>query len=93
MITPPLTKYTGETLPQLPARRSNPHPHKRYNRPTLHADVFVDDEIVVAQGTPAHLNRIRQQLLHLNDTVFRPNDDTWSTPLSLRPEPISLKKL
>ncbi|KAL7576529.1 hypothetical protein ACA910_018027 [Epithemia clementina (nom. ined.)] len=68
-----------------------PHPgriHTRH-RPLAYADVFVDDEILVGQGSHARLNRFRRQLLHLNDAVFRPNDamDT------IRKEPISLKKL
>ena len=44
--------------------------------PALHyADVYIDDEILVAQG-PAHaLNKFRRQVFHVNDQVFRPNDD------------------
>jgi hypothetical protein len=54
-------------------------------------DVFVDDEIQVAQGSPARLNRIRRVLLHCNDMVFRPNDtQDKGTP---RRQPISESKL
>ena len=60
--------------------------------PPLHyADVFVDDEILVAQGDPASLSAFWRKLLHLNNCVFRPND--VADDPSIRREPISLKKL
>ena len=64
---------------------------RRRRRPLRYADVFVDDEILVAQGDPASLNVFWQKLLHLNDRVFRPNDAADDP--STRREPISLKKL
>jgi hypothetical protein len=41
-----------------------------------HADVFVDDEILAAQGSDSQLRRIqqRQLMVHLNDLVLQPND-------------------
>ena len=38
-----------------------------------YADVYIDDEILVAQG-PAHaLNKFCHQVFHINDWVFRPD--------------------
>ena len=67
------------------------HRAHRRRRPLRYADVFVDDEILAAQGDPASLNAFRCKLLHLNDRVFRPNDE--ANDPSIRREPISLKKL
>ena len=67
------------------------HRSRRRRRPLRYADVFVDDEILVAQGDPASLNAFHRKLLHLNDRVFHPNDE--ADDLSIRREPISLKKL
>ena len=75
---------TTTRLPQQPRRVQ----HRL--TPLAYADVFVDDEVLLAQGTPARINRFRRQVLHLNDAVFRPNDP--SDPAS-RKEPISTKKL
>ena len=69
---------------------SGPRPRRR-RRPLRYADVFVDDEILVAQGNPASLNTFRRKLLHLTDRVFRPNDAADDS--SIRREPISLTKL
>ena len=70
------------------------HPPTRLQRraPTLrYVDVYIDDEILVAQG-PAHaLNKFRRQVFHNNDHVFRPNDGQDDP--SIRHEPISAKKL
>lgn len=44
------------------------------NSPVAYFDVFVDDTIGVAQGSRPRLERLRRQLLHTNDEVFRPND-------------------
>ena len=62
------------------------HTQKRLH----HVDVFVDDEIVAAQGNRHQLDRARRHLLHLNDNVFRPNDTLDS---KARKEPVSRKKL
>ena len=81
--------------PHLPLQRPVPVPTsvraRRHRRPLRYADVFIDDEILVAQGDPASLNAFRRKLLHLNDRVFRPNDATDDP--STRREPISLTKL
>ena len=69
---------------------SGPRPRRR-RRPLRYADVFVDDEILVAQGSPASLNTFRRKLLHLTDRVFRPNDAADDS--SIWREPISLTKL
>jgi len=71
----------------LPARRQSPLP----SQPLAYADVYVDDEIVLGQGSSARLHRLRNILLHVNDAVFRPNDD--ADRARLRAEPISEKKL
>ena len=64
---------------------------RRRRRPLRYADVFLDDEILVAQGDRASLNTFQCKLLHLNDRVFRPNDAADDP--SIRREPLSLKKL
>ncbi len=64
--------------------------HHKQVSPACHVDVYVDDELAVAQGNIPRLNRIRRGLLHLNDAVFRPNDDL--DPPNRR-EPVSTKKL
>ena len=79
---------TPRRISGLPARR--PLQQRLPRDPAFHVDVFVDDEIAVAQGPAPRLNRLRRQLLHINDQVFRPNDPADSPA---RRETISLKKL
>ena len=57
--------------------------------PLLHFDVFVDDSIGLAQGEQAHLQAVRREFLHVNDTVFRRN----APDEPQRREPTSTKKL
>jgi hypothetical protein len=57
--------------------------------PTQEIDVYVDDFIAIAQGSPPQLNAVRNTLLHSIDAVFRPNDEGDD----VRAEPVSLKKL
>ena len=71
-----------------------PHPPNRLQRwvPALcYADVYIDDEILVAQGSAPALNKFCHQVLHINDWVFYPNE-RQDDPLIQR-EPISTKKL
>jgi hypothetical protein len=56
-----------------------------------YADVYMDDELLAAQGSKARLNRVRRVLLHTNDLVLRPNDA--EDDAEGRREPISQKKL
>ncbi|KAL7563794.1 hypothetical protein ACA910_000120 [Epithemia clementina (nom. ined.)] len=58
-------------------------------RPLAYTDVDIDDEIMVAQGTVARLNRLRRVLMHCNDMVFRSNDD--DNAHTDRREPMSVK--
>jgi hypothetical protein len=69
-----------------PRRQSSPA-----SLPLAYADVYVDDEIVLGQGSSARLHRLRNILLHVNDAVLRPNDA--ADRARLRAEPISEKKL
>jgi Reverse transcriptase (RNA-dependent DNA polymerase). len=57
--------------------------------PTAEVDVYVDDFIGIAQGSPKRLDNVRNHLLHQVDKVFRPNDQEDT----IRAEPVSLKKL
>jgi hypothetical protein len=68
-------------------------PETSPNQPTLptqHFDVYVDDFIGVAQGTPEQLNNTRRKLFHCIDQVFRP---VSAEDPDTRQEPISTKKL
>ena len=73
-------------LPQLP-----PPQQRHHRRPLAYGDVFVDDEILLAQGTPNQLQRFKRQALHLNNQIFRANDH-HDNP-TVRKEPISESKL
>ena len=73
-------------LPQLP-----PAQRRHHRRPLAYSDVFVDDEILLAQGTPPQLHRFKCQALHINDWIFRAND-LHDNP-TVRKEPISESKL
>ncbi len=95
IIVPPpkVTTTTRLAAPPFPPAgpfRTTKRRRRKRRKPTLHVDVYVDDEIAVAQGSPPKLNRLRRGLLHINDSVFRPNDN--QDPQSRR-EPISIKKL
>jgi hypothetical protein len=59
-------------------------------RPLAAVDVFVDDFLVAAQGSPHALTRTKRTLLHTIDDVFRP---LVSTDPPHRTEPISTSKL
>ena len=70
------------TLPDLQDDRQPksvvmPHPPTQLQRevPALrYADVYIDDEILVAQGSAPALNKFCRQVFHINNQVFRPND-------------------
>ena len=68
-----------------PTRLQRQVPALRY------ADVYIDDEILVAQGPAPALNKFRRQVFRINDRVFRPNDGQDDP--SIRREPISAKKM
>ena len=71
-LPPPVpTKFSTLWTPPLPT----PRKRLRRRRPLAYVDVFVDDEILVGQGTAARLNRMRRILMHVNDKIIRPNDD------------------
>ena len=55
-----------------------------------YTNVYIDDEILVAQGPAPALNKFRRQVFHINDHVFRPNDGQDDP--SIRCEPTSAKK-
>ena len=39
-----------------------------------YADVYINDEILVAQGPAPTLNKFRRQVFHIKDRVFHPNN-------------------
>ena len=54
-----------------------PHPPTWLQRrvPALrYADVYIDTEILVTQGSAPALNKFCRQVFHINDGVFHPND-------------------
>jgi hypothetical protein len=77
-------------VPALPAHRYVPSTQPS-SGPLAYADVYVDDEIALGQGSSARLHRLRNILLHVNDAVLRPNDALDHS--RGRAEPISEKKL
>ena len=78
--------------PRLPAPpRLPPAQRRHHRRPLAYGDVFVDDEILLAQGTPPQLHRFKRQALHINDWIFHAND-LHDNP-TVRKEPISESKL
>ena len=58
--------------------------------PLTQVDLYMDDYIGLAQGTPRRRRWVRRVLFHAVDEIFRPNDKADS---SLRRDPISIKKL
>ncbi|KAL7571454.1 hypothetical protein ACA910_019209 [Epithemia clementina (nom. ined.)] len=86
-VPPPAAPYQ---LYQATGRPTHPRRIHNHLRPLAYADVFIDDEILVGQGSAARLNRFPRQVLHLNDKVFRPNNATNN---SSRKQPISTRKL
>ena len=72
--------------PQLP-----PAQRRHHRRPLAYGDVFVDDEILLAQGTPPQLRHFKCQALHINDWIFQANDH-HDNPTVCK-EPISESKL
>ena len=66
-------------------------PWRSKRAPVQHFDVYVDDEIAVAQGSTTKLNRLRRVLLHANDLIIRPNDKADES--QGRREPVSKKKM
>ena len=69
----------------LPHHLSN---NAAYKLPITHADVFVDDFILLGQGRPSKLMWMRDHLLHaVDDILDKP------LPTELRNEAVSVKKL
>ena len=78
--------------PRLPAPPQLPPAQRRHHRrPLAYGDVFVDDKILLTQGTPLQLHRFKCQALHINDWIFRAND--FHDNPTVRKEPISKSKL
>ena len=72
--------------PQLPMPQQCHH-----RQPLVYGDVFVDDEILLAQGSLNQLYWFKRQALHINDWIFRAND-SHDNPIVCK-EPISKSKL
>jgi hypothetical protein len=101
-ISPDYSALPATAAPEaLPPKRDPLLPQRQ--RILAAIDVFVDDFIGAAQGTPTRLNRIRRILMEAIDDVFRPlspDDPPYRDvfrPLSpddppYRREPISVKK-
>ena len=95
--TPPqarrsVPRLTNQQLLDVVPRHQPTSIFVKYNPgPLAYTDVYLDDEILAAQGSRPRLNRLRRTLLHCNDLVFRPNDNHPDD--RDRREPISTKKL
>lgn len=94
--TPPeplsLPVASRSTLPPSVPVPDRPDPHLALARRRAKAwvDVYMDDFIGVAQGTPKHLAWVRRVLFDSIDDIFRP---LQPGDLAERQEPISVKKL
>jgi hypothetical protein len=69
---------------------TRPHNRLTRQRPLRKVDVFVDDFVGMAQGTPPQLSTVRRTLLHSLDDVLRKLDEFDDEH---RKEPASTKKL
>ena len=90
-ITVPLPNLQADRQPKAMLML---HPPTQLQRrvPALHyADVYINDEILIAHGPAPTLNKFSCQVFHINDQVFHPNDGQDDS--SIRREPISAKKL
>lgn len=90
-VPPPSPQSSASHVTTTPPKpnRGRAYRGRRSRRGVRYADVYMDDELLAAQGTRNQLNRFRRQVLHLNDQVLRPN-----TPTDLhRKQPVSEKKL
>ena len=89
-ITVPTPTFSPPS--RLPVPPQLPPAQRRHHRPPLaYGDVFVDDEILLAQGTSHQLHHFKRQALHINDWIFQANDH-HDNP-TVRKEPISESKL
>ena len=53
---------------RLPVPPHLPKPQQRHHcQPLAYGDVFVDDEILLAQGSPEQLHQFKRQALHINE--------------------------
>jgi hypothetical protein len=91
----PAPSAVPPVLPSAPLLQPVPKPFRKpsadhRSQPLQYFDVFVDDAIGSAQGSPARLHRVRRILLGALDDVFRPLD---STDPDSRQEPASVKKM
>ena len=89
-ITVPTPTFAAPPRITVPPRLP-PAQRRHHRRPLAYGDVFVDDEILLAQGTPHQLHRFKRQALHINDWIFRANDRR-DNPTGHK-EPISESKL
>ena len=88
----PAPRLSNQSLLDLVPRNQPSSIFVKHNPgPLAYTDVYLDDEVLAAQGSRPRLNRLRRTLLHCNDLVFRPNDDHPTD--ANRREPISTKKL
>jgi hypothetical protein len=60
-------------------------------QPLAYVDIYMDDFVAIAQGSPSTLSAVRSTVFHAIDEVFRPLQP--SDQSSTRKHPISLKKL
>jgi hypothetical protein len=94
--TPPSESLNVPNLDALkaahPSLTTATRPHNRLTRqrPLRKVDVFVDDFVGMAQGTPPQLSTVRRTLLHSLDDVLRKLDEFDDEH---RKEPASTKKL
>ena len=77
---------------QLPVPPHLPKPQQHHHcQPLAYSNVFVDDEILLAQGSPEQLHWFKCQALHINDWIFQANDNCYNP--TVHKEPISERKL
>ena len=79
-----------DTQQDLSTKVGRERPTGRRLPPLAYADVYMDDELAVAQGSALRRQQVRQACLHSVDQVLRP---LQASDRAMRKEPVSIKKL
>ena len=90
-ITVPPPDLQVDRQPKIVVMLRPPTRLQRQAPALCYTEIYIDNEILVAQGPSPALNQFRCQVFHINDCVFRPKDGQDDP--SIQRKPISAKKL